>query len=58
MFGATTICGGGSGADGGGAATPKDDAMREENTQLTVDYCLKHPKWRLRLQTHKFVGLP
>jgi 7-carboxy-7-deazaguanine synthase len=29
-----------------------------ENTRLTVDYCLKHPKWRLSLQIHKLIGIP
>ena len=24
----------------------------------TVDYCLKHPRWNLSLQTHKLLGLP
>ena len=28
------------------------------NTELAVQYCLKHPQWRLSLQTHKIVGIP
>jgi organic radical activating enzyme len=28
-----------------------------ENTALTVAYCLRHPKWRLSLQTHKTLGI-
>jgi len=24
-----------------------------ENTARAVDYCLRHPQWRLSLQTHK-----
>ena len=28
------------------------------NTQAAVDYCLRHPPWRLSLQIHKLVGLP
>ena len=28
------------------------------NTQAAVDYCLRHPPWRLSLQLHKLVGLP
>ena len=27
-------------------------------TRMAVDYCLKRPKWRLSLQTHKLVGIP
>jgi 7-carboxy-7-deazaguanine synthase (Cx14CxxC type) len=25
--------------------------------QKTIDYCLRHPRWRLSLQTHKLLGL-
>ena len=28
------------------------------NTEAAVDYCLRHPPWRLSLQIHKLVGLP
>jgi 7-carboxy-7-deazaguanine synthase len=28
-----------------------------ENTSKAVDYCLKHPTWRLSLQTHKTLGI-
>ena len=27
------------------------------NTQETIDYCLKHPRWKLSLQTHKLIGI-
>jgi 7-carboxy-7-deazaguanine synthase len=27
-------------------------------TRMAVDYCLKRPKWRLSLQTHKFLAIP
>jgi 7-carboxy-7-deazaguanine synthase len=37
---------------------PMDGPERERNTQLTAEYCLTHPRWRLSLQTHKIVGLP
>jgi 7-carboxy-7-deazaguanine synthase len=37
---------------------PMDGHDRERNTQLAVEYCLRHPQWRLSLQTHKMVGLP
>lgn len=36
---------------------PMDGADRERNTALAVDYCLRHPRWRLSLQTHKLIGL-
>jgi len=37
---------------------PMDGPERAVNTELTVRYCLEHPKWRLSLQTHKIVGIP
>ncbi len=37
---------------------PMDGPARAENTQSAVDYCLKHPQWRLSLQTHKMLGIP
>jgi organic radical activating enzyme len=27
------------------------------NTGLAIEYCLRHPRWRLSIQTHKLVGL-
>lgn len=36
---------------------PMDGPDLQENTQLAVDYCLAHPRWRLSLQTHKLLGL-
>ncbi len=37
---------------------PMDGPDLERNTRLTVEYCLKNPRWRLSLQTHKFLGIP
>jgi len=37
---------------------PMDGPERERNTQLAVRYCLDHPRWRLSLQTHKYLGIP
>jgi 7-carboxy-7-deazaguanine synthase (Cx14CxxC type) len=37
---------------------PMDGPAREENTRAAVDYCRKHPQWRLSLQTHKLLGIP
>jgi organic radical activating enzyme len=35
-----------------------DGPDRAANTQLALTYCLEHPRWRLSLQTHKFLGIP
>jgi 7-carboxy-7-deazaguanine synthase len=37
---------------------PMDSPERLQNTQKTLDYCLKHPQWRLSLQSHKVLGIP
>jgi 7-carboxy-7-deazaguanine synthase (Cx14CxxC type) len=37
---------------------PMDGSSRTANTDLAVRYCLDHPRWRLSLQTHKFLGIP
>lgn len=36
---------------------PMDGPDKERNTELAIDYCLRHPRWRLSVQTHKLVGL-
>jgi len=46
---------------------PKDDEYSlsaltragntEDNIKACIDYCLKHPRWRLSLQTHKILNL-
>jgi 7-carboxy-7-deazaguanine synthase (Cx14CxxC type) len=36
---------------------PMDGPNVAENTSKAVDYCLKHPAWRLSLQTHKTLGI-
>ena len=36
---------------------PMDGPSAEENTRRAVAYCLRHPQWRLSLQTHKMVGI-
>ena len=36
---------------------PMDGPNREKNTVSATAYCLAHPKWRLSLQTHKFIGI-
>jgi len=37
---------------------PKDDRAHAQNIAAAAAYCMKHPKWRLSLQTHKLIGLP
>lgn len=37
---------------------PMDGPEREANTRLATEYCLRHPQWRLSLQTHKLLGIP
>jgi 7-carboxy-7-deazaguanine synthase len=37
---------------------PMDGPVRERSTQLAVEYCLAHPRWRLSLQTHKYLRIP
>ena len=36
---------------------PMDGPDRDKNVQLTLQYCLAHPRWRLSLQMHKLVGI-
>jgi 7-carboxy-7-deazaguanine synthase (Cx14CxxC type) len=36
---------------------PMDGPDLERNTQLALDYCLAHPKWKLSIQTHKLIGI-
>jgi 7-carboxy-7-deazaguanine synthase len=36
---------------------PMDGPDRVKNTLLAVEYCMAHPRWRLSLQTHKYLGI-
>jgi 7-carboxy-7-deazaguanine synthase len=36
---------------------PLDGAEREANTAAAIAYCLQHTRWRLSMQTHKFMGI-
>ena len=40
---------------------PMDDLIdkprQTNNTQDAIAYCLRHPQWQLRLQTHKIIGI-
>ncbi len=37
---------------------PMDGENVDENTRATVEYCRRHPHWRVSLQTHKMLGIP
>ena len=37
---------------------PMDGPDRLANTQAAIAYCLAHPRWRLSVQTHKYLGIP
>lgn len=37
---------------------PMDGPLRSRNTDLAVAYCIKNPRWRISLQTHKLMGIP
>jgi len=37
---------------------PMDGPAQAANTAAAVAYCLSHPRWRLSVQTHKYLGLP
>ena len=36
---------------------PMDGPDRAANTQAAIAYCLEHPRWRLSVQTHKYLGI-
>ncbi len=36
---------------------PMDGPDRAANECAAVEYCLRHPQWRLSLQTHKYLGI-
>ena len=36
---------------------PMDGPDQAANTVLAMDYCLTHPRWRLSIQTHKYIGV-
>ncbi len=36
---------------------PMDSVLQREHTRAAVDYCMKHPQWRLSVQMHKVVGI-
>jgi 7-carboxy-7-deazaguanine synthase (Cx14CxxC type) len=36
---------------------PMDGPNLEVNTKQAIAYCLTHPKWKLSMQTHKYLGI-
>jgi organic radical activating enzyme len=34
-----------------------DPDARAAHVRAAVEYCLRHPEWRLSVQTHKLVGV-
>ncbi|MEM8773095.1 MAG: 7-carboxy-7-deazaguanine synthase [Pseudomonadota bacterium] len=37
---------------------PMDGLCRDANTRAAIEYCKRHPQWRLSLQSHKMLGIP
>lgn len=37
---------------------PLDNEHRAQNMALAIEYCKNNPRWRLSLQTHKWMGIP
>jgi 7-carboxy-7-deazaguanine synthase (Cx14CxxC type) len=37
---------------------PMDGPDRAANTAAAINHCLSHPRWRLSVQTHKYLGIP
>ncbi|MGB7479589.1 MAG: 7-carboxy-7-deazaguanine synthase [Burkholderiaceae bacterium] len=37
---------------------PMDGPELERNTRLAIELCLRNPKWKLSLQTHKLLQIP
>ncbi len=38
--------------------SPMDGPGRASATEAAIEYCLEHPRWRLSVQTHKYLGIP
>jgi len=37
---------------------PMDGPDQAANTRAAIAYCLQRPRWRLSVQTHKYIGVP
>lgn len=36
---------------------PMDNARSADNSRWAIEWCMRHPRWRLSFQTHKAVGI-
>ncbi len=36
---------------------PMDGPQLQQNTRWAIDWCLRHPAWRLSIQSHKVIGI-
>jgi len=36
---------------------PMDGATKKESLELAIAFCLRNPRWKLSLQTHKYIGV-
>lgn len=36
---------------------PMDNVLAADNSRWAIDWCMRHPRWRLSVQTHKAVGI-
>lgn len=37
---------------------PMDGPSQALNTRLAIEWCKRHPQWRLSMQTHKYLNIP
>ncbi len=37
---------------------PMDGPDRDDNTRRALEYCMRHPRWKISLQIHKILGIP
>jgi 7-carboxy-7-deazaguanine synthase len=37
---------------------PMDSPLQAIHTQMTLEFCLKNPQWKMSLQTHKILNIP
>jgi organic radical activating enzyme len=37
--------------------TTAASAQYQNNVQQCIDFCMRHPRWRVSIQTHKFMNL-
>ena len=37
---------------------PMDSPAADKNTRLAIDHCMRYPRWKLSVQTHKILHIP